>query len=182
MFASEIRRKRALHMRHDTYGLWRLDGVFVRIDVIGRTPIAEAADNPKILGDCAAVATVEFPMILKRGFLALLLTVTFFGSPSVAVEEPAFRTVLSDGGFEVRDYPGLIVAEVTVTGERKEAANKGFRLLAGYIFGGNKRRQSIAMTAPVAQAPVHEKIAMTAPVTQIQQGGTWIVRFTMPSA
>ncbi len=73
--------------------------------------------------------------------------------PARAVEEPAFKKVLSDGAFEVRDYPALIVAEVTVTGEQKEAANKGFRLLAGYIFGGNESRKGIAMTAPVAQAP-----------------------------
>ncbi len=100
----------------------------------------------------------------------------------MAVEEPAYVTVLSDGNFEVRDYPALIVAEVTVNGKQKEAASKGFRLLAGYIFGGNKRRQSIAMTAPVAQQPISEKIAMTAPVTQIQNAGNWTVRFTMPSA
>jgi len=55
-------------------------------------------------------------------------------------------------------------------------------LLAGYIFGGNKRRQSIAMTAPVAQAPTSQKIAMTAPVTQTKSAGEWVVRFTMPSA
>lgn len=109
---------------------------------------------------------------------ALLLA----GWPAWAVEEPAFKTVLSEGAFEVRDYPAHIVAEVTVTGEQKEAANKGFRLLAGYIFGGNKSRKRIAMTAPVVQAPVGEKFAMTAPVTQIQNAGTWIVRFTMPSA
>jgi hypothetical protein len=71
---------------------------------------------------------------------------------------------------------------VTVTGEQKEAARKGFRLLAGYIFGGNKSRQSIAMTAPVAQEPVSEIIAMTAPVMQLENAGTWTVRFTMPSA
>lgn len=98
----------------------------------------------------------------------------------MAVEEPAFTTVLKDGKFEVRDYPALVVAEVTVSGKQKEAANKGFRLLAGYIFGGNTRRQSIAMTAPVAQQPTSEKIAMTAPVTQTQEGETWTVRFTMP--
>jgi hypothetical protein len=121
-------------------------------------------------------------MILKHFSLGIVLAITLFGSPAMAVEEPAFKTVLSDGDFEVRDYPGLIVAEVTVTGEQKEAASKGFRLLAGYIFGANKRRQSIAMTAPVAQEPVSEKIAMTAPVTQIQNAGAWIVRFTMPSA
>ena len=99
----------------------------------------------------------------------------------MAVEEPAFTTVMKEGKFEVRDYPALIVAEVIVSGRQKEAANKGFRLLADYIFGGNKRRQSLAMTAPVAQQPASEKIAMTAPVTQIQNGETWIVRFTMPS-
>ena len=58
---------------------------------------------------------------------ALLLS----GGTARAVEEPAFRKVLSDGAFEVRDYPALIVAEVTVAGEQSEAANNGFRLLAG---------------------------------------------------
>ena len=100
----------------------------------------------------------------------------------MAVEEPAFKIVLHESAFEIRDYPALVVAEVTVGGDQKEAAGEGFRLLAGYIFGGNKRRQSIAMTAPVAQSPASEKIAMTAPVTQIQSAGEWVVRFTMPSA
>lgn len=100
----------------------------------------------------------------------------------MAVEEPAFKIVLSEGAFEVRDYPAVIVAEVTVTGEQREAAGRGFRLLAGYIFGGNKRRQSVAMTAPVVQVPVNQKIAMTAPVTQIRNAGNWTVRFVMPRA
>jgi DNA gyrase inhibitor GyrI len=96
--------------------------------------------------------------------------------------------VLRDGAFEIRDYPALVVAEVRVTGAQKEAARKGFRLLAAYIFGANRRKQSIAMTAPVSQSPASEKIAMTAekiamtaPVTQIQTDGEWTVRFTMPS-
>jgi hypothetical protein len=119
-------------------------------------------------------------MIRSRNLFGTILMFTLFGSTAMAVEEPAFKTVLKDGNFEIRDYPPLVVAEVTVSGRQKEAASKGFRLLAGYIFGGNKRRQSIAMTAPVAQAPSSEKIAMTAPVTQIANAGTWIVRFTMP--
>ncbi|MEO7086168.1 MAG: heme-binding protein [Gemmatimonadaceae bacterium] len=98
----------------------------------------------------------------------------------MSVEEPTFETVLQEQTFEVRDYPSLCVAEVTLTGNQKEAARKGFRLLAGYIFGGNKRRQSIAMTAPVAQLPTGAKIAMTAPVTQTERDGEWVVRFTMP--
>lgn len=119
---------------------------------------------------------------LRKMALAVMLGATLFGTDAMAVEEPAFKAVLREGAFEVRDYPALVVAEVTVSGDQKEAASKGFRLLAGYIFGGNTRRQSIAMTAPVAQAPTSEKIAMTAPVTQIQSVGEWVVRFTMPSA
>jgi hypothetical protein len=105
-------------------------------------------------------------MLLRPILLSAIMSFALFGSPAMAVEEPAFKTVLSEGAFEVRDYPGLIVAQVTVTGGQKEAASKGFRLLAGYIFGGNKRRQNIAMTAPV---------------TQIESAGAWTVRFTMPS-
>ncbi len=119
-------------------------------------------------------------MILKSTFLGIL-ALFLLGGPALAVEEPVFKTVLQEGGFEIRDYPALVVAEVTVTGDQKEAANKGFRLLAGYIFGGNRQKESIAMTAPVAQQPTSEQIAMTAPVTQIQTDGEWVVRFTMPS-
>ena len=122
-------------------------------------------------------------MALKRWVLIALLVVTTLAGSAMAVEEPAFKHVLRDGAFELRDYPALVAAEVTVTGDQKEAANKGFRLLAGYIFGANKRRQSIAMTAPVAQQAASEKIAMTAPVAQIQNAaGVWVIRFTMPSA
>jgi hypothetical protein len=110
----------------------------------------------------------------------LIFALVFLGTPAMATEEPAFTVVSHEGDFEVRDYPALVVAEVTVTGDQKEAANKGFRLLAGYIFGGNTRQQSIAMTAPVAQQRAGVKIPMTAPVTQTQREGAWVVRFTMP--
>jgi DNA gyrase inhibitor GyrI len=118
----------------------------------------------------------------------VILALSLFGARALAVEEPAFHTVVQDGAFEIRDYPALVVAEVSVTGAQREAASKGFRLLASYIFGANRGKQSIAMTAPVTQAPqgekqapVGEKIAMTAPVTQMRTEGAWIVRFTMPS-
>jgi hypothetical protein len=121
-------------------------------------------------------------MTARRIMLGAALAAVFLGTVAMAVEEPAFKPVLKDGAFEVRDYPALVVAEVTVSGDQKQAAGNGFRLLAGYIFGGNRTKQSIAMTAPVAQAPASQKIAMTAPVTQIQGGKTWVVQFSMPSA
>ncbi|RYE07384.1 MAG: heme-binding protein [Hyphomicrobiales bacterium] len=100
----------------------------------------------------------------------------------MAVEEPKFQIVKSDGDFELRDYPALSVAEVTVGGDRKAASSEGFRLLASYIFGGNAGSSKIAMTAPVVQSPVKgRKIAMTAPVTLAGEEGRWTVQFTMPS-
>ncbi len=102
----------------------------------------------------------------------------------MAVEEPPFRLVSRESGFEIRDYPALVVAEVTIEGSRAQAANRGFRPLAGYIFGANRPRAKIAMTAPVLTAPASrdgEKIAMTAPVLQSPlDADRWVVRFVMP--
>jgi hypothetical protein len=121
-------------------------------------------------------------MKMKTRLIGLMACFTLIGTPALAVEEPKFTLVAREGAFEIRDYPAAVVAEVSVTGDQGAAANQGFRILAGYIFGGNKRRQSIAMTAPVTQEPQGQTIAMTAPVTQTRQGGAWVIRFTMPSA
>ena len=119
---------------------------------------------------------------MKHTLLVGLLLVAVPAGLAMAVETPPHKTVVRDGDYELRDYPALVVAEVTVDGEQKAAANKGFRMLAAYIFGANRKRQDIAMTAPVAQQPAGEAIAMTAPVAQVPGvAGTWVVRFTMPS-
>ncbi|MEI8144931.1 MAG: heme-binding protein [Alphaproteobacteria bacterium] len=95
------------------------------------------------------------------------------------IEEPPYATELREGRAEIRIYEPMIVAETLVAGERKAAVNTGFRLLAAYIFGANKPKAKIAMTAPVQQQSV-QTIAMTAPVTQTASDGRWRVRFTMP--
>jgi hypothetical protein len=119
---------------------------------------------------------------LLTAFLAPLLGLMLIGAPARAVEEPAFRLELKDGAFEIRDYPELVVAEVTVDGDQNTAGDRGFRILARYIFGANHGQRHIAMTAPVSLTPPGEKIAMTAPVSQTRAGEAWTVRFTMPSA
>ena len=101
----------------------------------------------------------------------------------MATEEPKYTVTLKEDSFEVRDYPAMVAAEVSVSGDRGNASSEGFKLLAGYIFGGNTKKQSIAMTAPVVQsAGESEKIAMTVPVMQTGQSGSWTVRFLMPSS
>ena len=100
----------------------------------------------------------------------------------MATEEPKFASVLREGDFELREYPPLVVAEVSVGGSRDEASNAGFRLLAGYIFGGNTRREKLPMTSPVVQSkPGSESIPMTAPVLQVADNDRWTVQFVMPS-
>lgn len=99
------------------------------------------------------------------------------------VEQPAYRVATTDGSIEVRDYPPLVVAEVTRSGDRKAAVNAGFRPLASYIFASDRAGDKIAMTAPVTQS--REPSAMTAPVTQSASVSgeldSWTVRFVMPA-
>ena len=87
----------------------------------------------------------------------------------------------------------MILAEVTVRGDRRKANNRGFRKLAAFIFGDNVSQNKVAMTSPVMSKP--EKIAMTSPVVStpktidmtapvtrsLEEDGRWTVNFMMPS-
>jgi SOUL heme-binding protein len=83
-------------------------------------------------------------------------------------ETPKYTVERKDEDIEIRVYPGYILAQVDVESEYDQAIYMGFRILANYIFGGNKKRSNIPMTAPVSgeNVSVSEKIPMTAPVTE----------------
>lgn len=105
---------------------------------------------------------------------------------AMATEEPKFGLIEKNGDFELRSYKPMIVAETMVEGSLSEASNAGFRLIAGYIFGGNKSRQDsssekIAMTAPVTIEQSSQKLAMTAPVVVEGKDDRWRVHFVMPA-
>ena len=89
---------------------------------------------------------------VSTGVVALALLV---GAAS-AVEEPPHNVVARNGNFEIRDYPALSVAELTMQGDRNSVAYGGFRKLAGFIFGANSRKQSLQMTAPVIEVPTED--------------------------
>jgi hypothetical protein len=96
-------------------------------------------------------------------------------------EEPAYTVTRTTPEFEVRAYAPTIEAQVTMPGTYSQAVTASFRVLAGYIFGGNAPRSTIAMTTPVSASPVSEPIAMTTPVSAVQGVKGWTVSFTMPS-
>ncbi|MCZ8368996.1 MAG: heme-binding protein [Porphyrobacter sp.] len=84
-------------------------------------------------------------------------------------EQPEFALFRADADFELRDYPALVVAEVSNTGSRESASGASFRRLAAYIFASDRPAGG-------------EKIAMTAPVLQDEtRPGEWRMRFVMPS-
>jgi len=64
------------------------------------------------------------------------------------VKEPTYRVIKKEGDIEIREYGSYIVAKTSISKDANNDNNM-FRTLASYIFGGNKRNESIPMTAPV---------------------------------
>lgn len=120
----------------------------------------------------------------------LALLVGFLGMESaMAIEEPKYEVRTSQTPFELRHYAPTLIAQTIIEGDMDAASNKGFRLIADFIFGnnlaaGSEQAAKIAMTAPVTVEPQSSKIAMTAPVTiepQLGSAQQWRIHFVMPS-
>lgn len=141
-------------------------------------------------------------VIFKSCAVGIVLYGGYLVFESQFTEQLGYKVLeTGDSSVELRQYQPFIVAEIDVeAANSREAATKGFRPLAGYIFGGNIPREKIKMTAPVAsQALGGEKISMTAPVTtqarkgenismtapvttaQSPDSDTYTVQFAMPS-
>jgi len=106
-----------------------------------------------------------------------------YGYFSSRVEITPYSVLEVKKNYEIRLYPAHIVAQTTVNGPYKQALNQGFSIVARYIFGGNTKKQSIAMTAPVIeQKSSSESIAMTAPVMANIDGESHTISFGMPKS
>ena len=114
-------------------------------------------------------------------FIAFFLFLMSF--TVMAIEEPEFISIEKKDAFEIREYKSKLIAQVLVTGTFDSASNKGFRLLADFIFGNNKTNEGskkIEMTAPVITREASEKIEMTAPVISEETERGWFISFNMP--
>jgi hypothetical protein len=118
--------------------------------------------------------------------LIAILTTIFLTSCSVlgirTADQPNYQVLTDYGHIQIRHYPALLIAETTIIDDYKNASSQGFKRLAGYIFGNNQKKQSLAMTAPVIQQQQAETLAMTAPVIQQKSEDRWLMAFVLPAA
>ena len=88
---------------------------------------------------------MKIALILSGGILFCGAIVAASASSRFGYESAPYEVLLTDGKFEVRNYPALVVAEAPMD----EGMDGGFRRLFNYISGKNDSGQKIAMTTPV---------------------------------
>lgn len=88
-----------------------------------------------------------------------IVLVIFIGSQIFAwnsqrnIETYSYQVVKKYDSFETRTYEATLFTSVELkTNAYKESSSKGFSILAGYIFGDNKKSEKIAMTSPVSMS------------------------------
>ena len=69
------------------------------------------------------------------------------------IETYPFTVVKEYKEFEIRSYEATLFTSIKLSSNKyEESASRGFRILAGYIFGGNERNEKISMTSPVTMS------------------------------
>ncbi len=94
-------------------------------------------------------------------------------------EEPDYRVLVTDGDYQLREYPAMTVAETVIEGGRKASLGKGFRELADYIFAKSRDGEKLSMTVPVMQDG-GDPMATDPPLFDDDLEGAWRTRFVMP--
>ena len=109
---------------------------------------------------------------------ALLGGAIFYYLQERATEEPDYRTLRTDGEFQIRDYPEMVIAETIARGPRQQALGEGFRRLADYIFAKSRPGEELRMTVPVIQ-DAGDPMASDPPLFDDKIEGGWRTRFVM---
>ena len=82
--------------------------------------------------------------------IAFTVAQAYISEDLAKTEEQPYEVIWSEGELEARFYPKAVMATVKDSNASyRGSSNQKFRVLAGYIFGGNKENQSIPMTSPV---------------------------------
>lgn len=80
----------------------------------------------------------------------MIITQAFVAKSTKRTEHHSYQVMKVYDQFEIRKYEPALFSSVKMTSKGyKETSGSGFRVLAGYIFGGNQKNEKIAMTTPV---------------------------------
>ena len=93
-------------------------------------------------------------IVLAVLLLSLVSVCLIYYSKSMAsnqrIEEYPYDVINAYQSFEIRRYEEALFSSIHLNSTSyKQGSSKGFSILANYIFGGNDRKQRIAMTSPV---------------------------------
>lgn len=91
-------------------------------------------------------------VLIVLGIIALLIFAfqIYIAMATSKVETQLYTVIKVEKNFEIRFYPTSNMAVITNLAKTyKQLGSMGFSKLAGYIFGGNKGNEQIAMTSPV---------------------------------
>ncbi len=94
-------------------------------------------------------------LTIVAGLILLIFIITqlFAMSEQRNIETYPYIVKKKYANFEVRNYEATLFTAVNLNSKTyKDASSQGFSILAGYIFGGNEKKEKIAMTSPVAMS------------------------------
>lgn len=82
----------------------------------------------------------------------------FVSNSRATTRTPGYKVIRTDGRFEIRDYPELVVATTAMEGDEM---NRSFGQLFRFITGGNASGEKIEMTLPVLVNALKDKKSMS---------------------
>ena len=82
--------------------------------------------------------------------IVLIIAQVYSTMSTTRTEQHKYQILKSYSNFEIRKYEPAIFSSVMLgKNSYREISGKGFGILAGYIFGGNSKKENISMTSPV---------------------------------
>lgn len=92
-------------------------------------------------------------IILGLIFVAVVIIQIFAARGQNGIEKYSYKVLETFPEFETRAYEASLFTSVKLdTKEYQKGSSSGFKILAGYIFGGNEKNEKIAMTSPVSMS------------------------------
>ena len=83
-------------------------------------------------------------------FIIALALSAFVSKSTNDTEKQEYEVINELNEFQIRKYAPALYSSVQLSASTyKEVSGQGFRILAGYMFGGNEKEEKIAMTSPV---------------------------------